>query len=281
MKKAGYIGIILFFMTLGACQEDMSAFFIHESVNKRMHESQQLQPSWNVQFPDSLPLRFAVFSDIHITEANENLFDKLQQDIAQRHIDFFIVDGDLTDHGLQEEYQICLEDFMRLGIPWYVTIGNHDMYQKNSWETWKSYFGPSCYTVRVSDNLRLIFLDTSTGTVGGDQFEWLEELLTQKNIKEKYQIVISHYPLYDDPFPSIWRLPGAAERYKLFSLFSRYQVYGYIGGHLHTFQHKTINGIQHFIVGSMNPHKLDKGEHGYLLFTLENHELTWQQVVFP
>ena len=279
LRKTGYIVILLFFAVLYSCQEEIGAFFIHESVNTRMRESRQLQPPYQDYFTDSLPLRFAVFSDIHITEENENLFAKLQKDIVDKDISFFVVDGDLTDHGLQSEYRICWEYFMNLGIPWFVTIGNHDMYQKDGWETWKNYFGPSCYTVAVADDLRLIFLDTSTGTVGKDQFNWLEKVL--KENPEKFKIVISHYPLYDDPFPSIWRLPGAEERYKLFRLFDQYHVYAYIGGHLHTFQHKTINGIQHFIVGSMNPHKLDKGEHGYLLFTLEKHELTWEQVIYP
>ena len=278
-RKLFYIVILLFFTGLYACQEDVGAFFIHESVNRRVMDSRDLQPPYTGHFQDSLPLKFAFFSDIHITRDNENLFDKLQRDIAEKNIGFFVVAGDLTDHGLEEEYQICRDDFIQMGIPWYVTIGNHDMYQNNSWEIWKEYFGPSCYTVAVTDNLRLIFLDTSTGTVGKDQFDWLEDVL--KNSGEQYKIVISHYPLYDDPFPSIWRLPGAGERYKLFHLFDQYDVYGYVSGHLHTFQHKTIHGIQHFIVGSMNPHKLDKGEHGYLLFTLDNYELTWEQVVFP
>ncbi len=279
IRKYGSVVLVFILTGLMSCQDDISAFFVHESVNTRVRESFQLLPDHDNYFADSLPLKFAVFSDIHITRDNENLFDRLTTDIGSRKINFFIVAGDLTDHGLQEEYQICLQDFADMGIPWYVTIGNHDMYQRNGWENWKNSFGPSCYDLTMSDALRLIFLDTSTGTVGGEQFHWLEKVLG--NAREKYKIIVTHYPLYDDVFPSIYRLPGAEERYKLLGLMKKYHVYAYVSGHLHTFQHKDINGIQHFIVGSMNPHQLDKGPHGYLLFTLENEELTWEQIVFP
>ncbi|NOY36137.1 MAG: metallophosphoesterase [Chlorobi bacterium] len=274
-----WIIIFLAVLNLTSCKKDINAFFIHESVRTRVLESHLLSPVFNTRFADSLSLKFAVFSDIHITEKNDHLFNKLKNDIDQQGIDFFIVAGDLTDNGLPEEYENCRTDFQNLEIPWYVTIGNHDLYQTDGWESWKNYFGPSCFSVGISGLLRLIFLDTSTGTVGKEQFSWLEKAL--KNSQEKYKIVVTHYPLYDDLVPSIWRLPSAEERYKLLWLLHKYNVYTYIGGHLHTFQHQTLNGLHHFIVGSMYPHDLDKGEHGYLLFSLTGGNLSWEQVVFP
>ncbi len=270
----------MIFLMLTGCEEQPEAFFLHESVNTRMRESHSLLPYYyDLHYTDTATLRFAAFSDIHITDKNENLFCSFEVDIPKKKIDFFLVAGDLTDHGQAMEFDTCLSDLMHTGIPWFLTIGNHDMYQKNSWNIWKDYFGPSCYTVVLSGKIRLIFLDTSTGSIGKDQFRWLEQVL--KESVETFRIVISHYPLFDDPFPSIYRLPGAEERYKLLHLFYQYNVYAYVSGHLHTFQHKEINGIQHFIVGAMNPHKLDKGRHGYLLFTLKEDTLSWEWIPIP
>lgn len=274
-----FVGIFLV-VGLVSCKKEIRAFFIHESVQTRILESFDLNPEYRGDIFDTLTeLKFAVFSDIHVTQNNDHLFDLLKQDVASKGIDFFVVAGDLTDNGLEAEYEICRNDFDSIGIPWYVTIGNHDLYQTSGWESYKKTFGPSCYSVGMNGLLRIIFLDTSTGTVGKVQFSWLEEQLQRSN--EKYILVVTHYPLYDDLVPSIWRLPSSEERYKLIHLCRKYNVYAYIGGHLHTFQHQKIQELHHFIVGAMYPHDLDKGKHGYLLFHLITDSLSWEQRTFP
>ena len=275
---------LFFGMWLGlglmGCKPDLTAFFIHESVNTRWEESQRLLPHYgNNLFHDTANLEFAVFSDIHITESNDNLFGDIRDDVAQNGLDFVIVAGDLTDNGLPVEYENCISDFEDFDVPWFVTIGNHDLYQNDGWESYKAHFGPSAYSIRINAALRLLFLDTSTGTVGKKQFIWLEEQLN--SAEEKNILVITHYPLYDDLVPSIWRLPSSEERYNIIHLLQKYQVSGFIGGHLHTFQHLQFQEIDHFIVGSMYPHALDKGPHGYLRYSLRNGMLFWEQVQIP
>ncbi len=282
MKGIGKsIGIlVMLFLPLTGCEEEPAAFFFHESADRRQEESMTLRPAFaEVTFPDTIPLHLAAFSDVHITKENKNLLDAFAREIAPRHIDLLVVAGDLTDHGLAEEYRLVRDDLYRLGIPWYATIGNHDMYQKNGWENWKNFIGPSCYTVRPSSLLRIFFLDTSTGSLGARQFSWLEEQLTK--CKEQYKIVVTHYPLYDDPFPSIYRLPDHEERYKLLSLFRRYNVDVFISGHLHTFQHRRLGELDHFIVGSMYPGRLDKGEHAFLMLTVSSRGISWEKVPLP
>jgi len=153
------------------------AFFFHTSTRQRVSESLAYSGSL---FPeaisvDSMDFKFAVFSDIHITEENDNLFDRFKQEVLQRNIDFFVVTGDLADNGLKEEMILCRKDLDNIGIPYYVTIGNHDLYQSHGWSDWKSVFGPATYSMVFSDFLKIIFLDSGSGTLGEKQFNWLEK----------------------------------------------------------------------------------------------------------
>lgn len=258
------------------CKKDISAFFVHTSADQRVEESL----NYAGQIPqaiqvDTLNFKFAVFSDIHITKENDNLFDRFKQEAVQRNIDFFVVTGDLADNGLEEEMLLCREDLDNIGLPYYVTIGNHDLYQSHSWSDWKSIFGPATYSLVFSDFLKIIFLDSGSGTIGEKQFNWLKNEL-QKT--PTLTMVATHYPIYEGVTPSIFRLSGTEERYKLISILNNYHVYAYLSGHYHAFEHHKLGQFHHFINGSMYPHKLDEGTHGFLLFTITNGQISWEKI---
>lgn len=274
MKLRYYI--LLFISLLFSCTKEPGALFFHPSTEIRVNESINEVSNIPVNISiDTNDFSFAVFGDTHITKDNIQYLQEVAKDTLEFDIDFCIIAGDITDNGSEIEFENSIQDLQNMQIPFYTTIGNHDLYNKKGWERWKQYFGPSCYTINIENYLRIIFLDSAEGLIGKTQFEWLENTL--KGNSSRFTIIVTHYPLYDDFMPYIWRLSSAEERYKIISLTQKYNVDAYFSGHLHSYQYSEIGTLKHFITGSLND-KLDKGTRGYLLVTISNGILSWKKI---
>jgi 3',5'-cyclic AMP phosphodiesterase CpdA len=225
--------------------------------------------------PDSF--QFAVFGDPQIKQDNVNRLGKFKQEVGARSIDFFCALGDLTNDATEDEVDSIKLDLDRVGIPYYATIGNHDLFQADGWERFKENYGPSCYAVVIADRIKLIFLDTADGTIGPTQFDWLEtELRDSAYIK----IVLTHYPVFDGEKPMMYRLASDAERVKVQSLLEQDGAYAWCAGHTHGLRHTQVGTVHHLTCGAMAPDAvgLDYGNPGYLLFTFAHDSLSWQFV---
>ncbi len=166
-----------------------------------------------------------------------------------------------------------------MGVPYYATIGNHDLFQSGSsggWDTWKSTFGPATYSVTIASKVRILFIDTSSGEIGATQFQWLEAQLANNTVP--YVFVASHYPIYDGMTPVMWRLSSVGERYKLMSILNKYSVYGFLGGHIHGYRQTQVGPTLHFTIGSMYPYSLDFGSAGFVMFSYATSGMSWQWV---
>jgi len=273
MNKCLRLSVLVFLLFAG-CELDPLPVIFHPNVETRVKESFAL---------DTIPtapisadtFRFAVFGDVHIGKPSGSYLPEFIRAADSLGIDFFCVAGDLTDHGAASEYD-SVKTLLSSIAPYLVTIGNHDLYRSNSWEQFKKSFGPSCYSISVNHRLKLIFLDTGEGRLGANQFDWLKDQLGDS---AAIKLVITHFPIYDDQTPSIFRLASAAERQKLLSLLKQYRVYAYCAGHIHGFRHNEIAGVNHFICGTMSK-SLDFGEPGFLLFCIKADSITWQFVRF-
>jgi predicted phosphodiesterase len=266
--------LLLILLTAG-CELDPLAVLLHPDVERRVQESLDLPPP--PPLPGADTIRLAVLSDIHIGKPAGNWWQQFLAVIDTLHLNLICVAGDLTDHGTAAEFDSIATLLRQTGINFYVTIGNHDLYRPGSWQLYRQHFGPACYALTISNpELKLIFLDTGEGRLGARQFEWLEQEFARPPAR---QLIITHFPLYDDQTPSIFRLGSAAERAKLQSLMQRFQVLAIISGHIHGFRHYRIGGVDQFTVGTMN-RALDFGAPGFLLLTCLPDTLYWQFVPF-
>ncbi|MGC8797839.1 MAG: metallophosphoesterase family protein [candidate division WOR-3 bacterium] len=271
-NKLGRRFLLLILLT-ASCELDPLVVLLHPDVEQRVEESLALPPP--PPLPGADTLRFAAFGDIHIGKPVGCWWQQFSAAIDTLDISLFCVAGDLTEHGTVAEFDSVAALLRQTGINYYVTIGNHDLYRLNSWELYKERFGPACYSlVLTRPGLKLIFLDTGEGRLGARQFEWLKQELARPPAR---QIIITHFPLYDDQTPSIFRLGSAAERAKLQSLMQRFNVFALISGHIHGFRHYRIGGVNHFTVGTIS-RALDFGQPGFLLFTCLPDTLYWQFV---
>ena len=118
-----------------------------------------------------------MFSDLHESPDNTSLLGRFSEDVASKNISFFVVAGDLTEDATTSEYNQVKSQMQAVGIPYYATIGNHDLFQASNaggWGGWKSTFGPGTYSVTIASVVRLIFIDSASGDIGDSQFGWLE-----------------------------------------------------------------------------------------------------------
>ncbi len=260
-------------LALCACNWDLLGIATRPTVEDRVKEDlyDSLEPPGPVNVSTD-SFSFAVFSDPQIGHDYQSRLGRFRQEVAGRGIEFFCVLGDLTNDATADEVDSIKLQLERVGLPYYVTIGNHDLYQADGWERFKQNYGPSCYSVTVADRLKLIFLDTADGTIGPTQFGWFEGEL-QDSLYAR--IVLTHFPVYDGEKPIMWRLASDAERAKVQSLLEKYDAHYWCAGHIHGLRHTQVDAVHHLTCGAM-AQSLDYGNPGYLLFTFARDSLSWQ-----
>jgi hypothetical protein len=262
-------------LSLCACDWDLWGIATRPPVEARVKECLSdtvAAPETVAVNPDSFS--FAVFGDPQIGHDYRSRLDRFRQEVTERGIDFFCVLGDLTNDATPDEVDSIKLQLERVGVPYYATIGNHDLYQGDGWERFKENYGPSCYSVVIADRIKLIFLDTADGTIGPTQFDWLEGELKDSGF---IKIVLTHYPVFEGEKPIMWRLASDAERVKIQSLLGRYGAFAWCAGHIHGWRHMQVDSVNHFTCGAM-AQQLDYGNPGYLLFTFAHDSLSWEFV---
>jgi hypothetical protein len=269
--------LLAILLALAGCDWDVGQFIAHPSVEQRVLESLALPAPGPVPVdPDSFS--FALFGDPQVHADSVHRLGRFAADVRKRDIAFFAALGDLTHDATEAEVSVIKAAFDSVGVPYYVTTGNHDLFQAGGWERFQAVFGPATYSVVIAERIKLIFIDTAEGAIGPTQFEWLESELDDQG--RHIKIVGTHFPLYDGVTPMMWRLGSTAERTKLESMLRDYGAWAYASGHIHGWRHTEVEGVNHFICGTMAPGALDYGTPGYLLLTFAHDSLTWQKIDF-
>jgi 3',5'-cyclic AMP phosphodiesterase CpdA len=153
--------------------------------------------------PASGNFTFLVVNDLHFTEpACAPWFAEAvkQMKASAPEARFCLVCGDLVQDGRREQFVGARGALDGLGIPYYVTIGNHDFAADNSRVVYDQLFpGRNNYSFE-HDGWQFVGLDTSEGTkflgatISASTLGWLDRnlpLLSQK----KPTIVFTHFPL--------------------------------------------------------------------------------------
>lgn len=140
-------------------------------------------------------------------------------------------------------------------VPLFATAGNHDLYF-GQWTEYVKYWHTSTYWFEVQTPVAkdlYICLDSSDGTIGVKQMQWLRNLLAQKD-KENYRhtLVFTHTHMFkkDCSQGHTSNFP-MEETYELTDLLSRYKVDWYVSGHDHGREVSEFKGVQYIIVNTM------------------------------
>jgi 3',5'-cyclic AMP phosphodiesterase CpdA len=239
VKRIVPIAIILF---LSSCALDIFGFLATSAdVDTRFSESGELAaiPDLTIATND---YTFIVISDLHVYSWDNGNFDRLKARLTADD-QFVLACGDLTQQG-ELQYMENYRDLMNgLGLPFYSTPGNHDLYF-GGWTNFRDILGPGAYTLKAG-NIRLISFDSASGTLGADQRAWLENIL--RTYTESVCAVFTHFEFFSPSIFETQQYTDIEEVYYLMDLFSRYGVDYVFMGHSHKYDDRTVNGVRYVV----------------------------------
>jgi len=161
-------------------------------------------------------LRIAFLTDIHVVPGNynEEVLQKVVNEINSDTFDFVVVTGDLTNMGSSAELLAVKSILDSIRIPIYIIPGNHEMnWSESGGLDYKQLFGDDRF---ILDKGKYKFVGFNTGPymkmgdghVKKEDLVWLENILNKNNWTEKHIISMAHYPLTEglDNWPEVTEL---------------------------------------------------------------------------
>jgi 3',5'-cyclic AMP phosphodiesterase CpdA len=218
------------------------------SQDLRFQESKTLSMrSFSVSPSSPSQFSFAVVGDTHVGNQDTTRMERILTAAAAEGDQFVIFLGDIVDKGIREDIVAVQDAVARSafsGKALYV-IGNHDVFE-GGWNHYKELLGSSHFSVDVG-NSRFIGIDTADGSLGKDQFDWLESELSKPPMENTF--ILSHYLPYVPHQRTYLRLSDEIEAARVMKLASRYQVRGWLGAHYHSFGTENIEGVTYVVAG--------------------------------
>ncbi|MBN2895163.1 MAG: metallophosphoesterase [Campylobacterales bacterium] len=188
------------------------------------------------------PLRIALISDTH---SYYHGLEEVLSSIKHDRFDFVLHAGDITDAGLQKEYDLYDDYRKKLSIPFVHAVGNHDALT-NGMAVFRNRYGLFDFSFRVAQTHFIVF-NNNTWEFGNAAYDltWLESELQEARAAGGNIILINHIPTEDFRFDK-----ARMTAYK--ALLERYEVSLIICGHDHAHRIETIGSVTQVVVGSVS-----------------------------
>jgi 3',5'-cyclic AMP phosphodiesterase CpdA len=230
-----------------SCELDGWGWLWSSDVDDRFRESQNL--ALLSLPPQSEPFSFVVIADTHVHSGTDTaaVFARLKTELLPTDR-FVIVCGDLVQHGAREDFDSYVAQTATLGIPCFSVPGNHDLYN-SGWYSFRDILGRSMYDFSTG-TIRVIGLDSASGTLGGLQRAWLEGVLANRT--EPYCVVFTHFQLFSDDITETQQWTDIDEAYSLMHLLETSGVNYHFMGHSHKNLERTINGTNYCVVADFH-----------------------------
>lgn len=182
------------------------------------------------------------------------LLEECAEEALKNSIDLVVVTGDLTENGDAEDYRELRKVMDRIfqGIPYVVTLGNHDV--KSAF--WKGWFDEEPVnrpynTVWKSGEVSVISFDSSEegnpdGKIRREQIEWLKE--QTKLFAGKPSLLITHHHFMNEQGV----VPPVECPEEFVKILADSGISGVLCGHTHHHFTSRFHGIPYFTADSMS-----------------------------
>ncbi len=193
------------------------------------------------------PFRIALLSDVQeAIDRVSDVFDRINQ---EPDLEFLLGAGDLTERGSREELERYQRELLRLEIPYYTTLGNHELGQDPT--LFHEYFGRG----NQSFDYRGVFftlIDSASATLDVTTYEWLDGWLARAH--DDVHVISMHIPPIDPIGVRNGSFASRAEASKLLGSLARAHVDLTVYGHIHSYYQFENAGIPAYISGGGRRH---------------------------
>ncbi len=221
------------------------------------------------------PFRFALLSDIQ--EAIIHVADIYDLLNAQPDVRFVLGAGDLTSHGTRDQLERFQTELLRLKIPYFATLGNHELGTHP--DLFHDYFGRGNFHFRFH-GVAFTLLDDGSASLDPTVYDWLDGWLTEA--RHDVHIVAMHIPPIDPIGVRNGSWASRDEAAKLLARLAEGRVDLTLYGHIHSYYSFTNAGITAFISGGGGaiPERFDHIGRHFMLFDVDAKKgVTAQSVV--
>lgn len=222
-------------------------------------------------------IKFVQITDNHFTVNNSYTADVLKAAVndinKQSNISFVVFTGDNIDSSKEENLRGFLKIVKKLNVPYYVVIGNHDVFKSNGISKQKYmdiirqnrwFIGSKTpnYVFRKGEFV-FIVLDGAKETIPGtggyyrpSTLEWLDKQLDK--YKRRKVVILQHFPIMPPTDAKTHRVYKPETYYEVLNKHDN--VIAIVSGHYHTNKEKMENGIYHInspsLIAVTNPYKI-------------------------
>jgi 3',5'-cyclic-AMP phosphodiesterase len=221
------------------------------------------------------PFRFALLSDVQeAIDRVSDIYDKVNELSDVR---FLLGAGDLTEQGTRAELERFQRELLRLRVPYFTTLGNHEL--GASPVLYYEYFGRGNFQFRFHD-VAFTLLDDASASLDPTAFEWLEGWL--QAARNDVHVVAMHIPPIDPIGVRNGSWASRNEAAKLLGRLAEGRVDLTLYGHVHSYYSFDNAGIPAFISGGGGaiPERFDRiGRHVMTFTASPEAGITARQVV--
>lgn len=172
------------------------------------------------------PYQFVAMGDIQtgIPRVHE-LFARINQEDVR----FVVSMGDLVELAKREEYEQIFQQFTTLDIPYYSTIGNHELIGDEG--LWRQYFGR--HNLHWSfKGVAFSLVDSGNASIDVTVYDWLDQWLD--GARDDVHIFLTHFPPIDPVGVRAAAFRSRNEAAKLLSKLAAGNVDLTLYGHVHS-----------------------------------------------
>jgi predicted phosphodiesterase len=220
----------------------------HTQLAAGFHELRVAPPDADVPGP----FRVAAMADIQTALPDvDDVFELISQTPDAR---FVISMGDITQRAGIEEYDMFDRQLQTLTIPYYTTLGNHELWADA--DRYFSRYGRASFQFEFK-GAAFTFVDSGDGGLDPIVEGWLDDWLDKA--KDKVSIFLTHFPPIDPVGTRYGGMRSAEDGRRLIARLVKANVDLALYGHIHSYKSFENGGIPAYISGGggAQPEKWD------------------------